>query len=91
MLMMRTLGTRPFTLLGALVAGASVTLAVMAASGFGPAVWVAVAGASACACGLVVASSARVVPAVALAGVSAAGLVLAVDGGEGGARDTPRP
>jgi hypothetical protein len=85
MLMMRTLGTRPFTLLGALVAGASVTLAVMAASGFGPAVWVAVAGASACACGLVVASSARVVPAVALAGVSAAGLVLAVDGGEAAA------
>ena len=77
--MMRTLDARPFTLLGALLAGAAVALAVMAAVGSDPGVWVAVAGGSACACGLVVASSARVVPAVALAGVAAAALVLAVD------------
>ena len=77
--MMRTLDARPFTLLGAVLAGAAVALAVMAAAGSDPGVWVAVAGASACACGLVVATSARVVPAVALAGVAAAALVLAVD------------
>jgi hypothetical protein len=80
MLMMRTLGARPFGLLGALLAGAAVALAVMAAAGTGPAVWVAVAGASACACGLVVGTTARVMPAVALAGVASAALVLAVDG-----------
>jgi len=78
--MMRTLDARPFGLLGALLAGAAVALAVMAAAGTDPAVWVAVAGASACACGLVVGTTARVVPAVALAGVAAAALVLAVDG-----------
>ena len=80
--MMRTLDARPFGLLGALLAGAAVTLAVMAAAGSDPAVWVAVAGASACACGLVVGTTARVVPAVALAGVAAAALVLAVGGRE---------
>ena len=78
--MMRTLDARPFGLLGALLAGAAVALAVMAAAGTDPAVWVAVAGASACACGLVVGTTARVVPAVALAGVAAVALVLAVDG-----------
>ena len=40
----------------------------------------AVAGASACGCGLIVGTTARVIPAVALAGVAAAALVLAVDG-----------
>jgi hypothetical protein len=83
--MMRTLGTRPFGLLGALLAGAAVTLAVMAAAGSDPAAWVAVAGASACACGLVVGSTARAMPTAALAGVAAAALVLAVDGSEGAA------
>jgi hypothetical protein len=78
--MMRTLDARSFGLLGALFAGAAVALAVMAAAGSDPVVWVAVAGASACACGLVVGTTARVVPAVALAGVAAAALVLAVDG-----------
>jgi hypothetical protein len=39
-----------------------------------------VAGASACACGLAVGTTARVVPAVTLAGVAAAALVFAVDG-----------
>ena len=78
--MMRTLDAPPFGLLGALLAGAAVALAVMAAAGTDPAVWVAVAGASACACGLVVGTTARVVPAVALAGVAAVALVLAVDG-----------
>lgn len=77
---MRTLDARAFALLGALLAGAAVTLAVMAAAGTDPAVWVAVAGASACACGLVVGTTERMVPAVALAGVAAAALVLAVDG-----------
>jgi hypothetical protein len=52
----------------------------MAAAGTEPVVWVAVAGASACACGLVVGTTARVVPAVALAGMASAALVLAVDG-----------
>jgi hypothetical protein len=83
--MMRTLGTRPFALFGALLAGASVTVAVMAAAGSDPAVWVAVAGASACACGLVVGSTAQALPAAALAGVAAAALVLAVEGGGGAA------
>lgn len=83
--MMRTLGTRPFALLGALLAGAAVTVAVMAAAGSDPAVWVAVAGASACACGLVVGSTAQALPAAALAGVAAAALVLAVDGSGGAA------
>ena len=77
---MRSLDARPFALLGALFAGAALTLAVMAAAGADPAVWVAVAGASACGCGLVVGTTARVIPAVALAGVAAAALVLAVDG-----------
>ena len=57
--MMRTLDARPFALLGALLAGAAVTLAVMAAAGTDPAVWVAVAGASACGCGLIVGTTAR--------------------------------
>ena len=78
--MMRTLDARPFGMLGALLAGAALTLAVMAAAGSDPAVWVAVAGASACACGLVVGSTARVLPAAALAGVAATALVLAVSG-----------
>jgi hypothetical protein len=78
--MMRTLDARSFGLLGALFAGAAVALAVMAAAGSDPAAWVAIAGASACACGLVVGTTARVVPAVALAGVAAVALVLAVDG-----------
>jgi hypothetical protein len=56
----------------------------MAAAGSDPAVWVAVAGASPCACGLVVGSTARVVPAAALAGVAATALVLAVEGRESG-------
>lgn len=77
---MRTLDARVLALLGALLAGAAVALAVMAAAGTDPAVWVAVAGASACACGLVVGTTARVIPAVALAGVASAALVLAVDG-----------
>ena len=83
--MMRTLGTRPLALLGALVAGASETLAVMAAAGSDPAVWAAVAGAFACACGLVAGSTARALPAAALASVASAALVLAVDGGEAAA------
>ena len=77
---MRTLDARSFGLLCALFAGAAVALAVMAAAGTEPVVWVAVAGASACACGLVVGTTARVAPVVALAGVAAAALVLAVDG-----------
>jgi hypothetical protein len=80
--MMRTLDARPLALLCALLAGAAVALAVMAVAGADPAVWVAVAGASACACGLVVGTTARVIPAVALAGVASAALVLAVDGRE---------
>jgi hypothetical protein len=80
--MMRTLDARSFTLLCALAAGAAVALAVMAAAGTDPALWVAVAGASACACGVIVGSTARVIPAVALAGVAAAALVLAVDSRE---------
>ena len=80
--MMRTLDARPVGLLGALLAGAAVALAVMAAAGTDPAGWVAVAGASACACGLVVGSTARLLPAAALAGVAAAALVLAVGGRE---------
>ena len=44
--MMRTLDARPFGLLGALLAGAALALAVMAAAGSDPAVWVAVAGAA---------------------------------------------
>jgi hypothetical protein len=78
--MMRTLDARPFSLLGALLAGSAVTLVVMAAAGTDPAVWVGVAGASACACGRVVGTTARVLPAVAFAGLAAAALVLAVDG-----------
>ena len=80
--MMRTLDARPLGLLGALLAGAALTLAVMAAAGSDPAVWVAVAGAAACACGLVVGATARVLPAAALAGVAAAALVLSVGGRE---------
>jgi hypothetical protein len=76
--MMRTLDARPFSLLGALIAGAAVTLAVMAAAGSDPAVWVAVAGAAACACGLVIGATARVLPAAVLAGVASAALVLSV-------------
>jgi hypothetical protein len=83
--MMRTLGTRPAVLLGALVAGASVMLAVMAAAGSEPAVWTAVAGAFACACGLVAGSTARALPAAALASVASAALVLAVGGSEAAA------
>jgi hypothetical protein len=78
--MMRTLDARVLALLSALFAGAVVALAVMAAAGADPALWVAVAGASACACGLVVGTTARVLPAIALAGLAAAALVLAVDG-----------
>ena len=78
--MMRTFDSRSFGLLGALPAGAAVALAVVAAAGSDPAMWVAVAGGSACACGLVVGTTARIVPAVALAGVAAAALVLAIDG-----------
>ena len=80
--MMRTLDARPLGLLGAILAGAAVTLAVMAMAGTDPAVWVAVAGASACACGVVVGSTARLLPAAVLAGVAAAALVLAVGGHE---------
>jgi hypothetical protein len=76
--MMRTLDARPFALLGALAAGALVTLAVTAVAGSDPAVWAAVAGAAACACGLVVGSTARVLPAALLAGVASAALVLSV-------------
>jgi hypothetical protein len=82
---MRTLAPRPLPLLGALLAGAAVTLAVIVAAGSGPVVWVAVAGAAACACGLIVGSTARVLPAAVLASVAAAALVLAVDGGEAAA------
>ena len=79
--MMRTLDARPLGLLGALLAGAALTLAVMAAAAQRSGrVRVAVAGASACACGLVVGSTARVLPAAALAGVAATALVLAVGG-----------
>jgi hypothetical protein len=76
--MMRTLDARVLGLLGALLAGAALALAVMAAAGADPAVWVAVAGAFACACGLVVGTTASVVPSVALAGIASAALVLAV-------------
>jgi hypothetical protein len=81
-MMMRTLDPRPFALLGALVAGALVAVAVTAVAGSDPAVWVAVAGAAACACGLVVGSTARVLPAAVLAGVASAALVLSVGGDE---------
>lgn len=89
--MMRTLDARPLALLGALILGSAVTLGVMAAAGSSPAVWVAIAGASACACGVVVGSTARVVPAVVLASVAGAALVLAVGGPDGGTRVEVRP
>jgi hypothetical protein len=84
--MMRTLDARPLALLGALIFGSAVTLGVMAAAGSSPAVWVAIAGASACACGVVVGSTARVVPAAVLASVAGAALVLAVGGPDRGSR-----
>jgi hypothetical protein len=84
--MMRTLDARPLALLGALILGSAVALGVMAAAGTSPAIWVAIAGASACACGVVVGSTARVVPAAVLAGVAGAALVLAVGEPDGGSR-----
>jgi hypothetical protein len=89
--MMRTLDARALALLGALIAGSAVALGVMAATGSSPAIWVAVAGASACACGVVVGSTARVLPAAALAGVAGAALVLAVGGGGEGIVVEVRP
>lgn len=80
-MMMRTLDARPLALLGALIAGSAVTLGVMAVAGSSPAIWVAVAGASACACGVVVGSTARVLPAAVLAGAAGAALVLAAGSG----------
>ena len=76
--MMRTLDPRPFALLGALFAGAGVTLALIAVVGGNLAVWAAVAGGCACACGLVVGSTSRVLPAALLAGVASAALVVSV-------------
>jgi hypothetical protein len=76
--MMRTLDPRPFSLLGAQFAGAGVTLALLAAVGGDLAVWAAVAGASACSCGLVVGSTSRVLPAALPAGVASAALVLSI-------------
>lgn len=59
-----------------------VALGVVAvAGGGGDLAWVAIAGGAACACGLVVGSTARIVPAAALAIVAAASLVLAVEDG----------
>jgi hypothetical protein len=89
--MMRTLDARPVALLGALILGSAVTLGVMAAAGSSPAVWVAIAGASACACGVVVGSTARVVPAAVLASVAGAALVLAVGEPDDGTRVEVRP
>jgi hypothetical protein len=89
--MMRTLDARPIALLGALIAGSALTLVVMAAAGSSPAIWVAVAGASACACGVVVGSTARVLPAAALAGVAGAALVLAVGASGDGTGVEVRP
>jgi hypothetical protein len=73
---------RPLLVLASLSAGAMVALGVVAvAGGGGDLAWVAIAGGAACACGLVVGSTARIVPAAALAIVAAASLVLAVEGG----------
>jgi hypothetical protein len=70
---------RPLPVLAALLAGAVVALLVVAAAGGGAELaWVAIAGGAACACGLVVGSTARVVPAALLAVVAAGALVLAV-------------
>ena len=67
----------------AVAAGAAVALAVMLVSGGDASVvWVAIAGGAACACGLVVGSTARVLPAMVLAMLAAAALVLAVRGAE---------
>jgi len=73
---------RPLPVFASLVAGAVVALAVVAvAGGDSDFAWVAIAGGAACACGLVVGSTARIVPAAALAIVAAAALVLAVEQG----------
>jgi hypothetical protein len=73
---------RPLLVLASLCAGATVALGVVAvAGGGGDLAWVAIAGGAACACGLIVGSTARIVPAVALAIVAAASLVLAVEDG----------
>ena len=77
------LARRPLGLLAAVAAGAAVALGVMLVSGGDASVvWVAVAGGAACACGLVVGSTARVLPAMVLAMLAAAALVLAVQGAE---------
>jgi hypothetical protein len=52
--------------------------------------WVAVAAGAACACGIVVGSSARVLPAMVLAIVAAAALVLAVEGRDDGSPEPQR-
>jgi hypothetical protein len=67
---------RPFALLVALAGAAALAVVVLAAAG--PVVWIAIAAAAACACGLVVGSTARVLPAMVLAVIAAAALVLAV-------------
>jgi hypothetical protein len=86
---MRPFVPRPLLVLAALCAGAVVALGVVAvAGGGGDLAWVAIAGGAACACGLVVGSTARIVPAAALAIVAAASLVLAV---EDGSRSEVRP
>jgi hypothetical protein len=73
---------RPLLVLASLCAGAVVALGVVAvAGGGGDLAWVAIAGGAACACGLVVGSTARIAPAAALAIVAAAALVLAVEDG----------
>ena len=83
---------RPLLQLVALAGSAVVALLVVVAvsGGAGPLVWVAVAGAAACGCGLVVGSTARVVPAMVLAILTAAALVLAVESRDDGAPQAVR-
>jgi hypothetical protein len=68
---------------GLVVVGALVALAAVAlADGDGPLGWVAVAGAAACASGLVFGMTQRAVPALALAAVAAAALTIAATAGD---------
>jgi hypothetical protein len=89
-LAVRALAPRPLPVLAALAGGAVLALAVVAlAGGGGELMWVAIAGGTACACGLVVGSTARIVPAAALAVVAAGALVLASLGADRGVEVRP--
>jgi uncharacterized oligopeptide transporter (OPT) family protein len=71
---------RSLMLIAALVGG--VVLAIAVATGASAIAWMVVAGTAAFASGLVVASTARVLPATVLAVLAAAALVVAVTGQE---------